>query len=386
MNRKAILVAIILLFSSANIIGQEGYFQLRGRIYNNTKDALSDVKIEVFEGNKSIGTDKTSQQGVFSLRFKLNKIYLVEINKAGYVPKRISVETNVPAEKSSEFFDLFSLIILDEPGAEDSRTKNGLPVSKYYYKESAGNFVGEKLGTQTFVTNNQASKELQRLQAEINQYKARLEEQQKLLDEARGVVSQADAIKAKAKRYADSVINLANRKSQSILNFARQDSNKIVSSALEKSTKSITKDEFEKLAVDEKQFQNKKDIQILQHRVNELVKQQNKTSRDSIDLKKDRLSLRKELFDLAQYQLEIDRLNVRTKEDSMRIEQRESQLFLMKQDMVLAEQELENANNRLIMKDLEIKNKNIMLVSFVIGSLLLLILLGYIYYNYRDKK
>jgi len=213
-----------------------------------------------------------------------------------------------------------------------------------------------------------------------------VEQQKKMLNDADAVVSDAELIKSQARQYSDSIIQLANKKSAYILNLAKQDSNKIVNNALEKSTKEITKDDFKNLAVDEKEFQSKKTIQQLQQRIKDLSGLQHKTSQDSLDLKKDRLSIRKELFDLAQYQLEIDRLNVRTKEDSVRIEQRESQLFLMKQDMLFAEQELENANNRLLLKDLEIKNKNIMLISFLIGSVLLLFLLAYIYYNYRDKK
>ena len=107
---------------------------------------------------------------------------------------------------------------------------------------------------------------------------------------------------------------------------------------------------------------------------------------DSLNIKRDRLSMRKELFDLAKYQLEMDRLKATTEEDKVEIQKREAQLMLMEQEITFTEKELENANNKIMLKDLEIKNKNIILLSFFIGSLLLLIVVGVIYYYYRDKK
>jgi PAS domain S-box-containing protein len=383
---KTIICSVLLSLFTYSLVAQSGYFQLRGRIYNKNKETLANVSIQVFEGNNSIGESKTSQKGVFSLRFKLNTSFIVEIKKEGYTTKRILVDTNVPSEKLGEFFDLFNLIILDDEGNGDARSKSGLPASKYYYKESVGDFMSEKISSKTNIKQNSQAK-INELEAELNNYKILVEQQKQMLTESEGIITQANLIKAQAQHYADSVKKEANKKALSMLSLAQKDTsaNKIAV-ALEKSTKEITKEDFKKLSVDEKEFQSKQNIKKLQQRVIELSSVQHKSSRDSLDLKQNRLSLRKEFFDLAKYQLEIDRLKANTEEDRAKIEQREAQLLMMEQEIIFAEQELENANNKIKLKDLEIKNKNIVLTSFVIGSLLLLILLGFIYYNYRDKK
>jgi PAS domain S-box-containing protein len=383
---KTIICSVLLSLFTYSLVAQSGYFQLRGRIYNKNKETLANVSIQVFEGNNSIGESKTSQKGVFSLRFKLNTSFIVEIKKEGYTTKRILVDTNVPSEKLGEFFDLFNLIILDDEGNGDARSKSGLPASKYYYKESVGDFMSEKISSKTNIKQNSQAK-INELEAELNNYKILVEQQKQMLTESEGIITQANLIKAQAQHYADSVKKEANKKALSMLSLAQKDTsaNKIAV-AVEKSTKEITKEDFKKLSVDEKEFQSKQNIKKLQQRVIELSSVQHKSSRDSLDLKQNRLSLRKEFFDLAKYQLEIDRLKANTEEDRAKIEQREAQLLMMEQEIIFAEQELENANNKIKLKDLEIKNKNIVLTSFVIGSLLLLILLGFIYYNYRDKK
>ena len=384
---KTTFCSVLLSLFTFSLVAQNGYFQLRGRIYNKNKETMANVNIRVFEGNKAIDESRTSQKGVFTLRFRLNTSFIVEIKKEGYATKRIIVDTNVPSNKLNEFFNLFNIIIIDDVANADPRSKNGLPVSKYYYNTAVGDFMAEKISSKTNVKQNDQAK-INALESELTTYKVLVEQQKKMLTESEAIITEANLIKAQADHYADSVKMEADKRTLNIFNLNSEDtlSNSKIEIAVENSTKEITKDDFSKLEVDEKQFQDKKTIQQLQRKVKELNALQNKSSKDSLEMKQNRLSLRKELFDLAKYQLEIDRLNASTEKDKAKIKEREAQLLLMEQEIVYAEQELENANNKLKLKELEIKNKNIVLTSFVIGSVLLLILLGIIYYNYRDKK
>jgi PAS domain S-box-containing protein len=384
---KNILFIVGLLFiCSFEIYGQGGYFLLRGRIINKSNQFISDVKFEVFENAKSIDSYKTTQQEIFNIRFELNKNFVLEISKSGYATKRILVDTKVPDELRNEYYNLFSIVILYSAVDADMQTKSGLPSTKYYYKPSDKKFAADELGTKVIskVVNSDDEKLVQ-LQAELANYKALFNQQKIMLTEADEIISNANLIKSQANSYADSLVRLANSKALNILKSAQIDTGKVIT-ALDKSTKEISTEDFKNFEIDEKAFLSRKNTQKLHQRIERLSKKQKISEQDSLNLKRDRLDLRKEMFELAQYQLEIDRLNARTKEDSMRIDQRESQLFLMKQDMQLAEQELENANNKLLLKDLEIKNKNIMLLFFLAGSIFLLVLLAYIYNNYRDKK
>ncbi len=366
--------------------GQAGYFQVSGRIYDQDKNALSDVKIKVFEGPLTIDSMKTSNSGGFNLKFKLQSSYIIEISKKGYASKKILINSEVPTEVENSSFRLLNFILLDDIAKIDDRSKAGLPVLKFNYNKINKEFEAEKIGGQTPTNNNASDQQIKALQAELVAYKKLVEQQKLLLSQSGENGNDIEKIKSDAKLMADSIIRAANIKAKSIVRTnAVIDSNAVVN-AVNKSTKEITKEEFEKLAVDENTFQSKKSIQQAKRKIQDLLKRQIKSPKDSLDLKKNRLILRKELFDLAKYQLEIDRLNARTKEDSMLIDDRQTALNIMQQDMVLAQQEIENANNKLMLKDLEIKNKNIMLISFLIGSIFLLVLVAYIYYNYRDKK
>ncbi len=375
----------MLFFHVFLIHGQIGYFQLNGRIYDQNKNALDEVRIKVFEGPATIDSMKTSSSGGFSLKFKLQSSYIIDISKKGYAAKKILINTNVPQEIANNTFRLLNFIFLDDLAKIDERSKAGLPVLKFYYDKTDKEFKAENMGVQSTTNNYTLEQQLKALQIELNTYKNLQEQQKLLLYQSDEIVNNADKIKSDAKFQADSIVKAANIKALSIRNSAVIDSTALVNAVI-KSTKEITKEEFEKLAVDENEFQNKKSIQEAKRKIESLLKRQIKSSKDSLDLKKNRMVLRKELFDLAKYQLEIDRLNARTKEDSMLIDDRQTALNIMQQDMILAQQEIENANNKLKLKDLEIQNKNIMLFSVVIGLIFLLLILAYIYYNYRDKK
>ena len=386
--RQFCIILFITFVHVSLLHAQIGYFQLNGRIIDQNKNALNEVKIKVFDGPNMIDSMTTSTSGGFSLKLKLQNKYIIEIFKKEFAPKKILINTLVPSDIENNSFNLLTFIALDDANKIDDLSKAGLPVMKYYYNPSKKEFETEKNTNQVIVsnTNNKNQEELDALRTELKTYKNIVAYQKNLLAQSEEIVSNANKIKTDAKLYADSIIKAANNRSQSIVRTKSVADTNYVSVAVNKSTKEITKDDFEKFSVDEKKFDNKKSIQSVKKKLQFIEHRQFKSAKDSLDIKKNRLILRKELFDLAKYQLEIDRLNARTKEDSTRIDQRESELNFMQQDMVLAQQEIENANNKLALKDLELRDKNIMLISSLVGTILLLFILAYIYYNYRDKK
>jgi PAS domain S-box-containing protein len=242
------------------------------------------------------------------------------------------------------------------------------------------------MNSQPTVGNSQYESRIKALQAEMDQYKTLTDNQKLLLEESQRIIADANQIKTIARIYADSLIASAYFKSQEIKKSKNVSDTNIIAAAVNYSTRAISKDEFEMLSVKESDFENKKSIIDVKKKIQSIVDRPVKTAKDSLEYKKNNLQLRQELFDLAKFQLQIDRLNAKTKEDSMAIDRREANLNAMEKEMALAKQEIEIANNMLALKDLEIRSKNIMLVSVGIGLILLLFLLGYIYYNYMDKK
>jgi serine phosphatase RsbU (regulator of sigma subunit) len=89
--------------------------------------------------------------------------------------------------------------------------------------------------------------------------------------------------------------------------------------------------------------------------------------------------MNEEMVKSARLQLEIDKLNARTKEDSLIIQQRESEILL-------AEQEIKEAKTQIEIQKLVIKQKNTMLMFSVSAMLFFVILSIMIYKSWRDKK
>jgi len=384
--RKILFIFILLLLFVHFSYGQEGLFQLSGRLWDKNKVALADARIKVIEGSSAVDSMKTSSGGNFNLKFKLQSKYLIEISKKGYATIKVLVDTKVPAEFVKKSFRLQYFIVLDDPNSADDWSKAGIAVLKFYFDNTKKEFDFLKMNSQPTVGNSQYESRIKALQAEMDQYKTLTDNQKLLLEESQRIIADANQIKTIARIYADSLIASAYFKSQEIKKSKNVSDTNIIAAAVNYSTRAISKDEFEMLSVKESDFENKKSIIDVKKKIQSIVDRPVKTAKDSLEYKKNNLQLRQELFDLAKFQLQIDRLNAKTKEDSMAIDRREANLNAMEKEMALAKQEIEIANNMLALKDLEIRSKNIMLVSVGIGLILLLFLLGYIYYNYMDKK
>ncbi len=137
------LIVFVGFYVQAN--SQEGYFQLRGSIISQNKEKLGSFKYKVYEDNKVTVKPRTSVNGSFTIKFKLNNTYLVEFLKEGFNSKRIIVDTKVPDKKKSASYDHFRLIKLDSTGQGDTRSIAGLPVIKFYYKVEINGFTYEKI-------------------------------------------------------------------------------------------------------------------------------------------------------------------------------------------------------------------------------------------------
>lgn len=366
------------------MIAQTGNFELRGRIYSKNKTPLEDVMLQVFEDDKKVNELKSASNGSFLINFELNKSYLLEISKQSFVSKRVIIITNVPEAQFSDNFDLFSLIILNSSVNDDESFENELPAVKYYYHEPLGRFMAEKLDN--IVTIKKEEKDsVKYLLNELTKYKILIKTLKNKLSKSDKELEAANVDKQKL-AFSDSLKRIENKKLLELIkSLEQQQITNIVSTNNEKDEK-IANKEFKDLSVNKEEFNQRKEVQELQKKYRKLNKISNKTRKDSLNLKKNRLKLRKELFEVAKYQLEIDRLTAITEEDKLKIENREAQLALMEQQIILAEQELNSANDKLELKELEIRNKNNQLISFVVGTALLLILLVIIYLNYRNKK
>jgi PAS domain S-box-containing protein len=347
---------------------------------------MGDVKFEVFEGLKSVDSFFTAQNGIFAIRLKLNSAYTIEISKKKFATKRIAIDAKVPDEFNKKFFEEFNYIILDDEENADTQSKSGLPAMKYYFDSEVKRFVAEETGKRivNYITIYDVDS-IEKLQKTISLYKNLYNQQLIRNKEAEKMISEAILIRKKALNYADSLIKDANSKAIDLTKPIAKDT-VIVISYVEKQLKEIKSDEYKTHGIDEKEFQNKSIVKESNQKINTIISKPKKTAKDSIERISEELKIQKEFISDARLQLQIELLNARTKEDSIRIQEKELRLNSMEREVFKVEQELENARNKLLLKELEIKNKNMMIIAFLVGSILLFILLLFIYFSYRDKK
>lgn len=379
-----IIVLVFFCLNHSFINAQLGYFQLRGRLYNADKELLEGVEVLIFHKNKKIASVTTSEKGEFRHKFRLNYKYIVAFTKDGYVTKKYEVDTKVPEKNKSDRFRILNLFMLDIEENADSRSKQGLPVAKIYFDEALNEFTGVKFETKA-ISGNDSEQIIKQLKSELESCSDQNEMQSRLLAEAEEIIKNSDSIIIAAKDVADSLSAIENQKIIYIIDIAEENSSNI-ENATNKATSEILAEDFNQLAVNELAFNEQKPVIESNERIRKLKNLQKKTDWDSLNLKRERLLLRKELFKQALAQIEKDKLSAHSSVDSAMIKEREARLFFMQQELMLAEQELERVNNELKLRDLEIKNKNNILISLLIGLVLLLMLLYITFKSYKTKK
>lgn len=381
---KKIFILLLAISITSGIKSQTGKFTLTGKVINIKKEKLHNVLYKLYKNNTVVDSSLTSLQGSFNIKFDLNSIYLLEFSKEGFVSKKIIVDTQIPRGYTGKFYKKINIVILDSIGKGDIRSEAGLPVLKYYFNLKADDFVSEKISGNK---NNEKIlfKHIEKLKKEIEFYKNELEKQKKIFADNLNQNNQDSILIKEAQIKANKIIANARYKASLILEASKKDSADRISS-LEKATKNLTDEDFKNLNVDEKEFKDKKTVITYQKQIQELTQRQNKTAIDSLDIQEHKLGLRKEFIELARTKLENDRLLAKTHEDSLKIQQREAELFLIEQNMQMAAQEIDAARKELALKDLQLKQKNIIIYGTLLGLLLLFILLIVIYMHYREKK
>jgi serine phosphatase RsbU (regulator of sigma subunit) len=188
------------------------------------------------------------------------------------------------------------------------------------------------------------------------------------------------------KRKKDSIILLAEQKANSIIvsaNNQLKDSFALFKSVKGSASTVKNLDDLQKdihlLIPEASYFRNQNKIKDYETKINKYRKKEELSKRDSIDYLESITGLNEEILKSAKLKLEIDKLNAKTREDSLVIQQKESKIVEM-------EREIEVARYELNLKNLEIQKKNTAIFSMVIISVLMVILFISLYRNLKRKK
>lgn len=97
LNKIAAFLFIILFFSSFVTGQKNGEFHLLGTVLENEAMTLEGVVVAIYEDNKKVFDTLTSKKGRYKLTLQMNKDYMIEFSKWGYVSKSISLSTVPPS-------------------------------------------------------------------------------------------------------------------------------------------------------------------------------------------------------------------------------------------------------------------------------------------------
>lgn len=107
-------------FDSLSFTTPKGAFvQLKGKTKGLYRGRLDSVFVKIYVGNKAVYGNYFNR-GNFEINLPLNEKLTLEINRKGYYPKRINVNTYLPETEKKPYFLIFEFFLVEK------RTLKGL--------------------------------------------------------------------------------------------------------------------------------------------------------------------------------------------------------------------------------------------------------------------
>jgi tetratricopeptide (TPR) repeat protein len=135
----------LFVFTTAVSLAQEAserYLEVRG-ISELEMQPLAKATANLYEGTNKVESIQTASDGRFSFRLEINKVYTIEIEKAGLVSKRISFNTTMPDEEKGSWMNEFSIgLVKNCEGVDYSALKE--PVDKVKFDPKRREYVSDR--------------------------------------------------------------------------------------------------------------------------------------------------------------------------------------------------------------------------------------------------
>ncbi|MEN8120593.1 MAG: SpoIIE family protein phosphatase [Bacteroidota bacterium] len=381
MIKRIILFALIVVIASP--IKAQSNFILKGVVMMDNK-LVKDATVLVYENSKFIDSARTSITGKFRITLKTQKEYVLSFKKTGLPVKRVQISTVLDKSKSNGITTkpiIFSLNSMSAfiPG-KTKKIETSFAINENgLFIESEENF----------------SKEVKKAENKENDKEKEVAEKKDELEELKEDMNPDDEAMLNSKYQQalieiDNLLMLSKQKAALIVNTARLKSAEIISNAylqipdiVEKSDESIistsSKTDLNKIGVKEKGFYERDDIKKYQETINKMESNVIKSKKDSVHYLESMVMFKEEIVKTAKLQLALDKMNVRSREDSIELQNRQVMIYLV-------EQEIEEAKHKIAIQQMEIKNKNQMLMFSIAGLLFFIILFIVVYQNYRLKQ
>ncbi len=351
------------------------------------KKLINDADVIVFKGNSIIAETKTNKTGKFNVALPFQEVFVIQFKKEGLPVLKVLISTKVKdleADLTKTKVVVFTLLShnfsTEGSDAKDISAafqinKNGLLVEdKLKFSEAVNNSEKEQVTTDN---------EIETLKDQVNKTITELPDSNRI-----PLKSKFDFLNAKM----DSLLFLSKKHAALIIQTAKLKSEEIIADAfyslpeaidLQKETSLSTSKNIDKglknLSVKEEPFNSRSDIKAYKLKLDKIEGKSNMSKKDSVEYLETVVLFKDEIVKSAKMQLEIDKLNAKTKEDSVELQVREAQIFLVEKD-------IQEAKNKIEIQQLEIRQKTTMLI-FSISALIFFIVLSLLVYNsFRLKK
>ena len=128
---------------SAQSAEDEVLLPITGRITDG-ENKLEGCEVVTYRDNALVGSITTDKSGKFSLGLALNRSFSIEFRKAGFVPKRVQIDTHFPKAADDLMFEplVMDIGMLAEAKYNGVSTDElDFPFARIRYDEKAGVFA-----------------------------------------------------------------------------------------------------------------------------------------------------------------------------------------------------------------------------------------------------
>jgi len=373
----------------ANFALCQNNLNLRGQLLVDKKVIVGAV-VTVYNGNEVVAQTATNTLGKFWVDLKFRNIYVIQFKKKGVLLQKVVISTknkDLKGDLSKSKVVVFSLSSgnKSKEGPDASDAVTSFHLNKKGMLEQKKDLAVVKpieISEEDEVVIDEIDEEIEELETEIEVIIAETPDSIRASE-----WGQYDILRQKK----DSILLIAEKKAQIILNSAQKQSDKISKEAIKQALKSSkikkelpsSEDKIKKnlkdLAVEEKTFLARDDIKNYRSNIDKYSSKGNLSKKDSLEYQISLLGFNEEMVKSARLQLEVDKLSIKTREDSIAIEEREAKIFM-------AEQEIKEAQNQIEVQKLEIEYKNTMLMFAITALIIFAILFFLLYKSFTDKK
>ena len=130
---KSLLIIIAIVFISNNSFAGNNKGALRIRAFIEfDQQPIEYAQIDIYVDSKKIDSFSTNLKGEFKLFLDLDKNYIINISKPGFVSKKIEISTSIPKNESGIWqYDFFVDLFKHVPGLDLTPLNKPITIIKY---------------------------------------------------------------------------------------------------------------------------------------------------------------------------------------------------------------------------------------------------------------